>query len=94
MFTDDISISQIPCSLASIHNGMVCKKYMLTTPGEKAKYDDYRLEMIRNINIIINILRYLKKDDISLPFSPGVNIGVFNKYLKYKQKYLNLKKLL
>ena len=70
------------------------KNYMLTIPGEKTKYDNYRLEMIRNINIIINILRNLKKDNISIPFSSSVNIGVVNKYLKYKQKYLNLKKLL
>jgi len=70
------------------------KKYMLNTPGEKTKYDNYRLEMIRNINIIINILKHLKKDNSFIPFSSSVNIGVVNKYLKYKQKYLNLKKLL
>jgi len=70
------------------------KNYILTNPVEQLKYDSYRIEMIQNLEKIIILLKTLETNNIYIPFSPGVNIGVFNKYLKYKQKYLNLKKLL
>jgi len=70
------------------------KNYILKNPEEQLKYDTYRTEMIQNFEKIIIILKTLEANNTSIPFSSFVNIGVVNKYLKYKQKYLNLKKLL
>ena len=66
-------------------------KYILDNPIQKTHYDSYRLEMGRNLKIIVVILRQLNMDTINIPVTSKVDIGVVNKYLKYKKKYLDLK---
>lgn len=67
------------------------KNYILNNPIQKTHYDSYRLEMGRNLKIIVVILRQLNMENKNIPLSSKVDIGVVNKYLKYKKKYLDLK---